>query len=159
MVLIISVETNPGKVRNQNEDYIIADKNNRCFIVADGVGGNQAGEIASKYVATALHDYIIDPQTENTSENLKIILHKINEDLILLSQSDPLLAGMSSTLVFALIEKDRILIGNIGDSRCYLFRNRKLTQITKDHSVVQQLVESKTIKQEELRMNIKSLVA
>jgi len=150
MPINVYVETTTGSVRSINEDFVIADKDNKIFIVADGVGGSQAGEIASEYVATELHRFLSSYHIEShIQENLNTLLIQINKNLIRKSDEDPILVGMSTTLVFSILTQEGFLVGNIGDSRCYLLRNKHLSQITKDHSVVQQLLDSGTINEEE----------
>lgn len=141
--------THKGNVREINEDYLLFNSKDGLFIVADGVGGSNAGEVASQFVATNLYDILINYEEVLIAEELAEILKKINNRLIEQSKSSSLLTGMGTTLVFLVHNHGHTFIGNVGDSRAYLFRKGILSQITKDHSLVQEMVDSNAISPEE----------
>ena len=127
--------TDVGRVRTANEDSMLADEQRSLFVVADGMGGHNAGEVAS---ATALEVLVsrVDGGTslaEATSEANTTILAK--------ASGDANLAGMGTTLTAVTISDGRTAVfAHVGDSRAYLVRGGDLTQITEDHSVVEELV-------------------
>lgn len=148
--------TNVGLVRKNNEDdYVIAEKQG-LFIVADGLGGHNAGEIASKTATKAILRYFQETPKKDLSQNLE---DKINEavqaahrQILGLSLTDPSLKGPGTTFVSALFKQPNYFyIANVGDSRAYLFRNKKLELLSQDHSVVAQLVQRGDITREEMR--------
>ena len=123
-----------GRVRKANEDsYLVVDG---LFAVADGMGGHQAGDVASRLALESL-------QTEFTSAGTEVLVRAVesaNHALVTRSMTDPQLAGMGTTLVaMALVEaagRDAIGVVNVGDSRLYLMSDGEMTQITEDHSLV-----------------------
>lgn len=135
MTLAFGSLTDVGRVRAANEDALLADEQRSLFVVADGMGGHNAGEVAS---ATALEVLVsrVDAGTslaEATSEANTTILTK--------ASGDADLAGMGTTLTAVTIRDGRTAIfAHVGDSRAYLLRGGDLTQITEDHSVVEELV-------------------
>jgi PPM family protein phosphatase len=138
-----------GYVRDHNEDSWIADSENQICIVADGVGGSQAGEVASSFVTKRLYASLNNNEEEITIQSLTPLLRSINSELLDLAKSNYGYKGMGSTLVFIIKQSETILVGNIGDSRAYLLRNGALRQITKDHSVVQEMLDMNTITPQE----------
>ncbi len=143
--------SNVGNVREHNEDYYIADPENHIYIIADGVGGGLAGEVASKNAAELIYKELIK---SNLSFSKGTLLEKItytNQQIINESESNHNYKGMSTTLVVLWGNKENYLLCNVGDSRAYLYRNETLKQITSDHSVVQALIELGEISKEEAR--------
>ncbi|MBS4057879.1 MAG: serine/threonine-protein phosphatase [Bacteroidales bacterium] len=133
--------------RNSNQDYCTAvEVSNDTFlsVVADGVGGNKGGEIASTLVVKRVVEFInmlpIDPKTD-----LKLILNEafLQAQLVIKEKikEEPELNGMGTTLVCLLIHKDRCVWGNIGDSRLYIVTRSKCDLVTKDHSYLNQFIE------------------
>jgi len=146
-----------GQFRTENEDFFeISDK---LFIVADGMGGHNAGEIASKMAVNTIIKYFNkyyqskskdEKETINVKLMIKRIIKKTNEKVYLESTNNLNLKGMGTTLVLAFIEKPDILhIENVGDSRGYLYRNRKLKILTEDHSVTSSLLRNGLITKKE----------
>jgi protein phosphatase len=147
-----------GLARKSNEDdYIIAGEVG-LFIVADGLGGHNAGEIASKSATKAILKYFQEAPKKDPSENIE---NKINtavqiahQQILDLSLTDPVLKGLGTTFVGAFFRPPSYFyIANIGDSRAYLLRNKKLELLSQDHSLVAQLVQRGEITQEEMRMH------
>jgi protein phosphatase len=128
-------KTDTGQQRNANEDSYFARA--PVFAVADGMGGAQAGEVASSIAARAFEQEI-DP-AESAEKALKDIVQKANTEIHELAEKDSSRAGMGTTLTTALVQGDEVSIAHVGDSRAYLFRDGKLKRLTKDHSLVEEL--------------------
>ena len=137
--------TDIGRRRHINQDYIYASTKAvgafpNLFILADGMGGHRAGDFASRYLVETLVGYV----SKNTvDEPVKVMNNAImlsNAMIYHKSLEDEELMGMGSTLVAAVIEKDLLTVANVGDSRLYLIRDG-ITQVTKDHSYVEELVD------------------
>jgi PPM family protein phosphatase len=127
-----------GKKRRHNEDsYVVAPP---LFAVADGMGGAQAGEVASKLAAAALED--TDPGTISGPEKLTQLIQEANRRVYERANADPSTSGMGTTMTVALVEGPQVTIGHVGDSRAYLVRNHELEQLTEDHSLVNELLKS-----------------
>lgn len=159
--MISSIKTDTGRVRSNNEDafYFPQGKNDSppLFIVADGMGGHQGGEIASQIAVEEVSSYI----TSNFSSNnlcknqlktlLKTSLERANKKIFDLSRENPDWAGMGTTLTLALFWDRVLYIGHVGDSRAYRIRNNHIEQLTTDHSLVQELVEQGRLTKEEIK--------
>jgi serine/threonine protein phosphatase PrpC len=134
-----------GRKRRRNEDsYVVAPP---LFAVADGMGGAQAGEVASKLAAAALED--TDPGTLSGSERLVSVIQEANRRVYERAAADPATSGMGTTMTVALVEDGRVTIGHVGDSRAYLVRDGQLEQLTEDHSLVNELLKSGKLSREE----------
>ncbi|MFH0976120.1 MAG: Stp1/IreP family PP2C-type Ser/Thr phosphatase [Spirochaetota bacterium] len=150
-------KTNKGLVRNINEDYFLSDVETGVFIVADGVGGSQGGDVASRVAAESILGSLV--AMHNKGENniddelIDSLVDKAQEEIFKFSATDPSLKGMSTTVVFAVTQDSGIWIANIGDSRAYLVRHHKIELLTKDHSVVAKWVEEGIITEEEARVH------
>ena len=150
--------TDPGKVRTHNEDsVIILNNNNNEFLlaVADGMGGHKAGEVASAIAIDHLHDEFDKLETFGTKENaidwLRNIVVEINNKIFDYTSKNPDSKGMGTTLVVAIKTNDYILYGNIGDSSGYVMKNEKLHKVTKDHTLVNLLVSTGELTEEEAK--------
>ena len=148
--------SNVGKVREENEDTFLMDPELGLFVVSDGMGGHRGGEIASKIVTEDLPVMIevgLDKLKVGTPAAIRNLFKKAiseqSRQLNLEQTSETGFKDMGATLVVALLKKDRAYIANLGDSRIYRFRNRRLVQLTKDHSVVSELLDRGKIKPEE----------
>lgn len=146
--------TDTGKIREKNEDNFInlIEDNFSLFIVADGIGGHNSGEIASYMAVKIVRDYIKD--NFNKDEIFDLIIdatRKANEEILNRSKNNPDDAGMGTTIVIALIVDNILYYANVGDSRIYLFSNNVLKQITKDHSYVQELLDIGAISEEDAK--------
>ncbi|MFA7554830.1 MAG: Stp1/IreP family PP2C-type Ser/Thr phosphatase [Spongiibacteraceae bacterium] len=147
--------TDIGQVRKENEDFFVnihSPENNFVFtVVADGMGGHTGGAVASELAATAVSGHLktslslvksyesIFPQLQL---HLESAIHHANNQLLHYKQQHRNLADMGTTLVVAVICNKHLLIANVGDSRAYLYSHNKLQQVSKDHSVVQDLIDS-----------------
>jgi protein phosphatase len=152
--------TDIGLKRETNEDFISLPNEKegiKLFILADGMGGANAGEVASKTATKFVRDYIRSHfiEIERNKEELERIIRdsiiEANKKVIELAKNNPDYKGMGTTLIVVLIYRGRIHIGHVGDSRVYRLRQNIFRQITKDHSYVQELVKQGTISQEEAK--------
>ena len=137
-----------GMVRSENQDSGYAGP--RLLAMADGMGGHAGGDIASSVVIGALAD--LDGEALGSAEASKALLQRIssaNDELADMVKSDPSLHGMGTTLIAILRSNNKLVLAHIGDSRAFLARDGKLTQITKDHSFVQSLVDEGRITEDE----------
>jgi PPM family protein phosphatase len=127
-----------GKKRRRNEDsYVVAPP---LFAVADGMGGAQAGEVASKLAAAALED--TDSGSSSGQERVVSLIQEANRRVYARANTDPATSGMGTTMTVALVEGQLVTIGHVGDSRAYLVRAGRLEQLTEDHSLVNELLKS-----------------
>ena len=150
--------TDVGRKRDHNEDYVLGYEpanldvlkaDGRLYIVADGVGGEAAGEVASEYaVKKLLHDYY-QSQEADLGERLQVALINANADLFSYTEDHPEVGRMGTTLVVAAIRGQELVIANVGDSRAYLLREDEIRQITQDHSLVARLVAEGELSPEE----------
>lgn len=136
--------TDIGRVRESNQDYVYTSESPvgnlpNLFIVADGMGGHNAGDFASKYAVEQIVGYIEQAPMTSPIDLIRGALNKANASLMALAKGDVSLNGMGTTAVIATIIGDCMYVANIGDSRLYLLRD-ELEQITKDHSLVQEMV-------------------
>lgn len=148
-----AVRTNIG-LRHDNEDsYLVpsGDTAVSLFAVADGMGGSAAGDVASRITVETLAEASQSFTPENPRGQLKSAVLHANSSVYRIANSDRKKHGMGSTVVAAIVGKVGFLAANVGDSRLYLFHDSELTQITKDHSYVQMLVDAGEITPEEAR--------
>ena len=137
-----------GMVRSENQDSGYAGP--RLLAMADGMGGHAGGDIASSTVIGALVD--LDGEALGSSEASSALLQRIsaaNDELAEMAKAEPRLQGMGTTLIAILRSHNKLVLAHIGDSRAFLARDGKLTQITKDHSFVQSLVDEGRITEDE----------
>jgi protein phosphatase len=134
-----------GRKRRRNEDsYVIAPP---IFAVADGMGGAQAGEIASRLAAAALEDS--DPGSKSGAERVTSLIQEANRRVHERAIADPATSGMGTTMTVALVEGTKVTFGHVGDSRAYRYRDGAIEQITEDHSLVNELLKSGKLSPEE----------
>ena len=136
-----------GLVRQRNEDRFYAQ--GPLLIVADGMGGYTGGEYASTMVVDTIVE-VVNEATEMSTEVLKNAILKANHMVYEKSQSYKELEGMGTTAVVAYVQEDTLYWAHVGDSRLYLYGQEGLHRMTKDHSMVQQLVEAGTITEDEV---------
>ncbi len=127
--------TDTGRLRSSNEDALFARP--PVFMVADGMGGPQGGEVASGITAKAFEWYM--PQGEATADELTRLIQKVNERIYRQALEEGRL-GMGTTVTAAVIEAGAVILAHVGDSRAYLWRAGNLTQLTEDHSLVAEMV-------------------
>ena len=150
----IGYKTDVGKKRDHNEDSLFVDEKQGLFIVADGMGGHQGGEVASKMAVDLLPPFIKEKLSKDTAhdEVSKILMESLfnaNDEISKKADADPLLNGMGTTIVFALQRGEILYIANVGDSRAYLIKHKEIKQISEEHSVVAQMVKAGLITEEE----------
>lgn len=158
--LEIVTATHPGMVRSHNEDSIAGDAESGLAVLADGMGGYNAGEVASgiavEYIRTEMKKQLVATKPEDLDEALaRQIITKhasdANAAIFRSSQSQPQYSGMGTTLVVALWHDNQISVGHVGDSRLYRLRGGKLAQVTRDHSLLQEQIDSGMITKEQAR--------
>lgn len=157
----VGYSTNIGIKRKKNEDayYIIEDQ--KVYMVADGVGGNNSGEVASKTSVEFISKNLVENPIKGSWDESKIkdyfmdAIVKANLNLLEKAGAADINQGMATTLVLVYLFNEKCLIFNIGDSRAYSFHQGKLSQITEDHSFVNTLVKTGTITKEEGRLHPK----
>ncbi len=137
--------TDIGLVRSANQDSFYIDKSGKWAVVADGMGGHNGGEIASAMAVEEIKKSI------SQGVGLTEAISNANTAVYKKSRENPELLGMGTTIVLCQVLSDRINIAHVGDSRAYLFRQGKLQKLTKDHSIVQQLIDSGTITEEQAK--------
>ena len=144
--IVIGNQTNVGKVRSLNEDYMehFATPLGYCIIVCDGMGGHAAGDVASQNAIEAIKHFLQNGKITKLDTALSIhnAIEFANYKLREMVQQNAALKGMGTTCVLALINNADLYIAHAGDSRIYLIRDKEIKQITKDHSVVQNLIDS-----------------
>lgn len=129
-----------GLQRASNQDRALAEVNARLFVVCDGVGGNTGGEIASQTAIETVRDAFIAPDDHPPLLRLERAIHYANRDIYEMAKHDLDLAGMATTLVALHLAGDTACVAHAGDSRLYHFADGKLTQITTDHTPLQDAV-------------------
>ncbi|MHA8138436.1 Stp1/IreP family PP2C-type Ser/Thr phosphatase [Lactobacillaceae bacterium Scapto_B20] len=146
--LKIAYQSAIGRVREKNEDnaaYFYDQKHHLLAIVADGIGGNRAGEVASKMAVNGMGQQFQNQTVKSTKAASHWFVEQIttqNHEILTHSMHDQKLKGMGTTLVGLLMFENDFVICNIGDSRGYLFRDKRLVQLTEDHSYVNELIKA-----------------
>jgi serine/threonine protein phosphatase PrpC len=135
--------TDPGRRRRRNEDAYVLEP--PLFAVADGMGGAQAGEIASRIAASVLRD----SAGQSGQDAVATLIQEANRRVYEAAATDEARSGMGTTITAALVEEGTVRIGHVGDSRAYLIRDGRLEQLTEDHSLVAELVRSGRLSPEE----------
>lgn len=146
----ICTDTDPGLARNNNEDSVAYDAATRLCILADGMGGHNAGEVASGMATAFIKSEMCEQiaklghavKSEEIAQAIEHSVTMANRAIHTMSCANQQYAGMGTTLVVGVFHADNLVLGHIGDSRCYRFRDSQLQQITKDHSVHQEQVDA-----------------
>lgn len=167
MMYQFHAKTDPGRCRENNEDSVAFDDQALVAVLADGMGGYNAGEIASG-MATAfikaelsrwLSEAGVNAQIRDIRRAMEICVDNANIAIYNSANANPSFAGMGTTLVLGVIKDGRLLVGHIGDSRCYRIRQGRMEQITKDHSLLQEQMDAGLITPEQAAGSpIKNLV-
>jgi protein phosphatase len=146
----IAHATDTGRKRRRNEDDYVVEP--PLFAVADGMGGAQAGELASSLAASAVRE---DDHQESGSAERRVVelIQEANRRVYQRSAEDAAVSGMGTTMTVALVEDGTVTFGHVGDSRAYLIRDGKLEQLTEDHSLVAELVRSGQLSPEEAEIH------
>jgi protein phosphatase len=144
-----AVASDTGRRRRRNEDnYVVAPP---LFAVADGMGGAQAGEVASQLAASALEAG--DSDGLGGTKRIDALIQEANRRIYDRASTDPTASGMGTTLTVALVEGMTVAIGHVGDSRAYLVRDEQMEQLTEDHSLVNELLKTGKLSEEEAQVH------
>jgi protein phosphatase len=143
-------QTDPGRTRDNNEDSVAFDDATHLAVLADGMGGYNAGEIASgmatAFIKSELSRWLSEagPQANalQVRRAIEICVDNANLSVFNSANSNPQYSGMGTTLVVGVFQGNRLLLGHIGDSRCYRWRANQLVQITRDHSLLQEQMDA-----------------
>jgi len=141
--------TDTGRKRRHNEDSYVCEP--PLFAVADGMGGAQAGEVASGLAAAALRED--RPEDSSGEDRVTALIQEANRRVYQRSSEDAAASGMGTTMTVALVEDGTIAFGHVGDSRAYMVREGGLEQLTDDHSLVAELVRSGKLSPEEAEVH------
>lgn len=154
--------TDVGRLREVNQDYVFcSDKPignlSNLFIVADGMGGHKAGDLASRFTVDSFVDTIKGLTSTNPITLIEEAIRSANEQLIKKSKESDEYTGMGTTLVVATIDGDMLYIANVGDSRLYIYNAdlNQITQITRDHSLVEAMISMGEIDRKDARKHEK----
>ena len=147
-----------GPVREHNEDAWLIDLDGGVFVVADGMGGHAAGEVASAMATDVVHNTLVGPNdpdettlmrdTESSDsadilrERLRYAMNQASVRIRKESEARPETRGMGTTLVVLVVDGDQAHLAHVGDSRAYLYRDQRLIRLTRDHTVVQQEIDA-----------------
>jgi protein phosphatase len=171
--LDVALLSHPGMVRPHNEDSVFADSASGLVVLADGMGGYNAGEVASGIAVSVVSDGLltelssgrelskVDIQSGLTHAALLLQqqIAAANKGIYEAAQSRPECAGMGTTIVAAVFHGNRVSIGHIGDSRCYRLRGEKFEQLTHDHSLLQEQIDAGQLTAEQAKYSLnKNLV-
>lgn len=161
----VGFKTDTGKQRKNNEDALLILPKYGVFMVADGVGGQNYGEMASRKAVTGMQEFIEQNALDsfdgddkkyksNWLMNYFIRCYKmLNNEILKLAKASPEREGMATTAVTAYIDDYDLYVANIGDSRAYIIRDNMLNQITEDHTYVNNLVHAGTLTEHEAKMH------
>jgi PPM family protein phosphatase len=142
--------TNPGRIRPNNEDFFVIDNQKSLYLLADGMGGHNAGEVASQGVCKLFEKYFEYPE-ENIKNHMVDVFKKVNNIIFTQSSKDESLKGMGATFIACYIKNGIAHLCHAGDVRAYRFRNENLKQITEDHSSVASLIKQGFITEEQAK--------
>ena len=151
------IRTDPGLARENNEDSVAIDEPTRLGILADGMGGYNAGEIASGMATTFIKSELgrwlaqagRHANAREVRRAMEICVDNANRSIFNAANSNPQYSGMGTTLVLGVFQDGRLMLGHIGDSRCYRLRGHEFAQITRDHSLLQEQMDAGLITPEQ----------
>lgn len=143
-------QTDPGRIRDNNEDSVAFDAATNLGVLADGMGGYNAGEIASSMatvlIKSELARWLLEAGSHANAQQvgraMEICVNNANLAIFNSANTNPQYAGMGTTLVVGIFQETRLLLGHVGDSRCYRWRGYELVQVTKDHSFLQEQLDA-----------------
>lgn len=167
MIYKFCAKTDTGRIRHNNEDSLALDEQTHLAVLADGMGGYNAGEVASSMATAFIHTELgrwlgqagttadlgaVHRAMESCVDNANLAIYNA-------AQANPQFAGMGTTLVMAVFREEAVLVGHVGDSRCYRWREGSLVQLTRDHSLLQERIDAGLVTPEQAQhSNIKNLV-
>jgi len=157
MTIELHAAVDPGRARSNNEDSVATDDGVYLAVLADGMGGYNAGEVASNmatsFIRTELGRWLREASSQASDAEVRramdICVDNANRAIFNAANSNPQYAGMGTTLVVAVFRDNRVLLGHVGDSRCYRLRQGQLQQITRDHSLLQEQIDAGLITPEQ----------
>ncbi len=157
MMIALHAAVDPGRARSNNEDSVATDDGVSLAVLADGMGGYNAGEVASNmattFIRTELGRWLREASSQASDAEVRramdICVDNANRAIFNAANSNPQYAGMGTTLVVAVFRDDRVLLGHVGDSRCYRLRAGRLQQVTRDHSLLQEQIDAGLITPEQ----------
>ena len=149
--------TDEGLVRDHNEDYISWSPETGLVILADGMGGHNAGEVASELAVSSINEAleeVLSPEIKDSCDmDFKEVVHEAviyaNEEINSHAKEHPECNGMGTTIVMTLFYEESVILASVGDSRIYRFRKGELKQVTTDHSLVQEMIDNGYMSEEE----------
>lgn len=166
MRILYAAKTDVGMKRTHNEDYFSLMEDEQLFVVADGMGGHSSGEVASRLAAETIGEFYLHTKDEEATwpykmdRNLSYIENRLvcgiklgNYKVYEAASKDIRYKGMGTTIVTCLIHDEKIHVAHVGDSRCYRFRGNQMTQLTRDHSLLEDYKEAKPDMTEEEERN------
>ena len=155
--------TDTGKKRNGNEDALLLLPTQGIFVVADGVGGQNSGEIASRKAVSGIESFLDanplagagglegKPRENWFRDYFQRCMQKINTEIMKEAMSDPVMEKMATTIVLCFLDMESVYVVNMGDSRAYMLRGGAMSQLTEDHTYVNKLVNAGTLTRSEAR--------
>jgi len=157
MTIELHAAVDPGRSRSNNEDSVATDEGVALAVLADGMGGYNAGEVASNMATSFIHAelgrWLREASTQASDAEVRramdICVDNANRAIYDAANTNPQYAGMGTTLVVVAFRDDRLLLGHVGDSRCYRLRGGKLQQLTRDHSLLQEQIDAGLITPEQ----------
>jgi PPM family protein phosphatase len=167
MIYQFAHSTDPGLARDNNEDSLALDLPTQLAVLADGMGGYNAGEVASgmatAFIKSEMSRWLVqagrNANAREVRRALEICVDNANRSIFNAAGSNPQYTGMGTTLVVGVFQDDRLMLGHIGDSRCYRLRGLEFSQITKDHSLLQEQIDAGLITPEQAATSLnKNLV-
>ena len=157
MIYEICTDTDSGLARDNNEDAVAFDAQTGLCILADGMGGYNAGEVASgmacAFIKSEMSRWLsqagLHANGNEVKRAMEICVQNANHSIFNAANSNPQYTGMGTTLVVGVFQAGRLVLGHIGDSRCYRLRSGEFQQITKDHSLLQEQIDAGLITPEQ----------
>lgn len=154
MKLDVFALSDVGLKRNNNQDSYLIDESLGLYIVADGMGGHKGGEVASALAVQTVQDVVKQSYENDRGMNPEDLLRKAyleaSQRIYDKSEKEPALKGMGTTMVVALHRDETLYVGNVGDSRCYLFTQTGLWQITEDHSLLAEQLRAGLVREDQI---------
>ena len=157
LTIELQAAVDAGRARSNNEDSVAVDAETSLAVLADGMGGYNAGEVASNmatsFISSELGRWLREASVQATDQDVRramdICVDNANRAIFNAANSNPQYAGMGTTLVVALFRGTRLLVGHVGDSRAYRLRGGRLQQLTRDHSLLQEQIDAGLITPEQ----------
>ena len=157
LALELQAAVDAGRARSNNEDSVAIDPDASLAVLADGMGGYNAGEVASNmatsFIQSELGRWLTEASVQATDQDVRramdICVDNANRAIFNAANTNPQYAGMGTTLVVAVFREERLMVGHVGDSRAYRLRAGRLQQITRDHSLLQEQIDAGLISPEQ----------